>query len=68
MAGATLIERVRESDIWYSFRSSVLTQVAAAVALAMILAAALAPWISPQNPWDPGALRMRLVSVSSARR
>jgi len=58
MAAATLIERVRDSDIWFSFRSSVLTQIAAVVALAMILAAALAPWISPQNPWDPGALQL----------
>jgi peptide/nickel transport system permease protein len=24
----------------------------------MIMAAILAPWISPQNPWDPGALQL----------
>jgi peptide/nickel transport system permease protein len=58
MATATFVARVRDSDLWYSFRSSTLTQVAAAVALAMIVAAILAPWISTQNPWDPGALQL----------
>ncbi|MBL8706206.1 MAG: ABC transporter permease, partial [Rhodospirillales bacterium] len=58
MAASSLIARARDSDLWYSFRSSTLTQVAAVVALGMIAAAILAPWISTQNPWDPGALQL----------
>ncbi len=58
MAAPGLVARLRDSDLWHSFRSSALTQLAAGVTVLMILAAVLAPWISPQNPWDPGALQL----------
>ena len=35
-----------------------MTIIAAAVALTIILAAALAPWIAPQNPFDPRQLNL----------
>ncbi len=52
------IARALDSDIWHSFRSSTITIAAAAITAAMILSAVFAPWISPQNPWDPGALQL----------
>ncbi|MGQ0677036.1 MAG: ABC transporter permease [Rhodospirillales bacterium] len=55
---AGLLHRVLDSDVWHSFCSSRVTVAAAAVTAALILAAALAPLISPQNPWDPGALQL----------
>jgi peptide/nickel transport system permease protein len=58
VAAQSLVARVLDSDIWHSFRSSTVTMAAASVAAALILAAVLAPWIAPQNPWDPGALQL----------
>lgn len=58
MAQQGFVARIRDSDLWYSFRGSALTQVAAGVALLMIGVALLAPWISPQDPWNPGALQL----------
>ncbi|MCC7049644.1 MAG: ABC transporter permease [Alphaproteobacteria bacterium] len=58
MAAAGILARALDSDIWHSFRSSPATVAAALTATAMILAAILAPWIAPQNPWDPGALQL----------
>ena len=58
MARPGMLARMLDSDIWHSFRSSRITIVAAAVTIAMILSAIFAPWISPQNPWDPGALQL----------
>ena len=54
----SLLARALDSDIWHSFRSSKTTILAAAVTVALVVAALLAPWISPQNPWDPGALQL----------
>ncbi len=55
---AGLLARVLDSDLWHSFRASRSTMAAAAIAALMVLAAILAPWIAPQNPWDPGALQL----------
>lgn len=46
------------SNLAYSFRSSPVTIIAAVVALAIILGAAFAPWIAPQNPFDPRQLNL----------
>ena len=43
---------VFDSDLWYSFRSTPLTVIAALVGLTMIVAALLAHWISPYNPFS----------------
>jgi peptide/nickel transport system permease protein len=50
--------RIRESDIGYSFFRSPFAMVAAAVTVAFLLAAALAPWIAPYNPFDPGQVSL----------
>lgn len=44
--------RVWDSDVFYSFRHSPLTIVAAVVTLVCVGSAALAPWVSPHNPFD----------------
>ncbi|HET9350193.1 MAG TPA: ABC transporter permease, partial [Burkholderiales bacterium] len=45
-----------DHDLAWSFRRSPVTVVAAALTLVCIGAAALSPWISPQNPFDAAAL------------
>lgn len=47
------LRAVLDSDLLYSLRRSRATMVAAAVTLLLIGAALLAPWIAPQNPFDP---------------
>jgi peptide/nickel transport system permease protein len=47
-----------DSDLAWSFRHSPVAIIAAAVALTIILAAAFAPWIAPQNPFDPVSLNL----------
>ncbi len=47
-----------DSDLAHSFRSSPVTIIAALVALTIILAAIFAPWIAPQNPFDPRQLNL----------
>lgn len=47
------VQRFFDSDLFYNFSHSPVTVVAAAVAVGMILAALLAPWIAPHNPFDP---------------
>ena len=45
-----------DHDLAWSFRRSPVTVVAAALTLICVGAAALSPWISPQNPFDAAAL------------
>lgn len=46
------------SDLAWSFRRSPVAMAATAVALVLILGAALAPLLSPQNPFDPSTLNL----------
>jgi peptide/nickel transport system permease protein len=46
------INRFFDGDVWYSFKQSPITIVAAVFALICILAAVLAPLIAPHNPYD----------------
>jgi peptide/nickel transport system permease protein len=49
---------VLDSDLWWSFRRSPVTVVAAVVALTIIGGAIFAPWIAPHDPWDPASLSL----------
>jgi peptide/nickel transport system permease protein len=53
-----LIRRALDSDIFYSFRRSRLTVVAAIVTLLFFLLAIAAPLIAVQNPFDPSELQL----------
>src|SRR5712664_4285762 len=50
--------RVRESDMFFSFRRSRLTMVAAAITALFFLLAILAPLLAVQNPFDPAQLQL----------
>ena len=52
------IARMLDSDIWYSFKRSRITIVAAIVTAVMFLGALFAPLIAPQNPFDPANLSL----------
>ena len=47
-----------ESDLVWSFRHSPVAIVATIVALTIIIAAALAPWIAPHDPFDLASLSL----------
>ena len=47
-----------ESDLFYSFRRRPGVILAAAIALAFVVAAALAPWVAPHNPFDLATLNL----------
>jgi peptide/nickel transport system permease protein len=49
-------ERLRDSDIVYSFRRTPTAVVSAVVLLVFVLVALLAPQLAPQNPFDPAAV------------
>ncbi len=48
--------RVRDSDIAYAFWRSPMALASALALNVMLVLAAMAPWIAPQNPFDPAAL------------
>ena len=52
------LRRVLDSDLWWSFRRSPVTVVAAVVALMIIGGALFAPWIAPHDPYDPASLSL----------
>ncbi len=49
----TFIARLRDSDLLASFLSSKVTVAAGAVTIVLFLAALLAPWIAPTDPFNP---------------
>ncbi|MBS0531654.1 MAG: ABC transporter permease [Proteobacteria bacterium] len=53
-----LAGRIFQSDIFYSFRRSKLTMVAAAITLIFFLIAIFAPLLAVQNPFDPAQLQL----------
>jgi peptide/nickel transport system permease protein len=55
---AGFLTRIVESDLFYSFRRSRLTMLAAAVTLLFFLVAIFAPLIAVQNPFDPAQLQL----------
>lgn len=52
----TLVQRVLDSDIYYSFIRSPVTVVSGVVTALFFFAAAFAPWVAPHNPFDPATL------------
>jgi peptide/nickel transport system permease protein len=52
------LARTWESDVFYSFRKSPLTIVAAIVTVVCFGGAFLAPWIAPHNPFDLRTLNL----------
>lgn len=61
MAVAALREKmvlIRDHDLYFSFTGSKITVVAAITTAIIVLAALLAPWITPQNPFDPAELNL----------
>lgn len=50
------LARFFDGDIWFSFKTSPVAVVATALAVVMILAAMIAPLITPQDPFDPASL------------
>ena len=50
--------RFVEGDVWHSFRSSPVAMGSAAVALVLMVAAAVAGWVSPHNPFDLATLEL----------
>lgn len=53
-----LLTRILDSDLWFSFTRSPVIMVAAAITLFYFLAALFAPWVAPQNPFDPASLSL----------
>jgi len=51
-----IFRRIWDHDLAWSFRRSPVTIVAAVLTLICVGAAALSPWISPQNPFEAAAL------------
>jgi peptide/nickel transport system permease protein len=52
------LRRAVDSDVFYSFRRSRLTMVAAAVTMLFFLLAIFAPLLAVQNPFDPAQLQL----------
>jgi peptide/nickel transport system permease protein len=52
------LRRALDSDIFYAFRRSKLTMLAAAVTLLFFLLAITAPLLAVQNPFDPAQLQL----------
>lgn len=46
------------SDLFYRFRKSPVAVLAFIVTTLLVLSALFAPWIAPQNPFDPGSLNL----------
>ena len=57
-ARPSLLRRMRNSDVWWSFTHSKSAMIAAAILAVLVLAAVFAPLIAPQNPYDAAQLDM----------
>lgn len=52
------VSKILSSDLFYRFRKSPVAVVAFIVTALLVLSAILAPFIAPQNPFDPGSLNL----------
>ena len=60
---ATLLERWRDSDIWYSFTRSPIIVFSAFLTAAFFFMAAFAPWVAPHNPFDLASINIMDASL-----
>ncbi|MBR0970794.1 MULTISPECIES: ABC transporter permease [Bradyrhizobium] len=58
------LSRALDSDVFYSFRRSKLTMVAAAITVLFFLLAIFASWLAVQNPFDPAQLQLMNSRIS----
>ena len=58
MTEASLIARLRDSDLWWSFSRSPLTVAAALVTVLFVVGALFAPSLAPHDPFDPRTLKL----------
>ena len=63
-AGAGWFRRALDSDLFYSFRRSKLTMLAAAVTVLLFLLAIFASVLAVQNPFDPAQLQLMNSRIS----
>ncbi|MHC3940244.1 MULTISPECIES: ABC transporter permease [Paenochrobactrum] len=54
------IQRIRNSDLWWSFKNSWSARIGAFLLIVLLGSALLAPYIAPQNPYDTASLDMWL--------
>ena len=54
----TWLSRAADSDIWWSFKSSTLTVVAAVATVVIVGIAFLSPLLAPHTPFDPATLSL----------
>lgn len=52
------LHRILASDLWYSFRQSTVTVIAAIITLVMVVGAIGAPWLAPHDPYDLTSLNL----------
>jgi peptide/nickel transport system permease protein len=62
--GTSLFRRALDSDIFYSFRRSRMTMIAAAITLLFFLLAIFASVLAVQNPFDPSQLQLMNSRIS----
>ena len=60
------LHRFFDGDIWYSFKKSKVTVVAACVTAVFMLSAFAAPLIAPHTPFDPGTIDLMDASMPPA--
>ena len=48
--------RILDSDIFYSFTRSPVTVIAAVLTFIILVSSALAPWLTPHDPFNPSSL------------
>jgi len=53
-----LLARILDHDLWREFVSSPVTVTAGVITATIFVAAVAAPWITPQNPFDPSQLEL----------
>lgn len=63
-AGTSWLKRALDSDIFYSFRRSRMTMVAAAITVLFFLLAIFASQLAVQNPFDPAQLQLMNSRIS----